>query len=79
MKSSWIAWWVINAVEFISFIGLTIFLWTRNVDASGAIQTTELKWINIAILAIAFLFPLIIQLVWLIINLVISKEQQSLN
>ncbi|WP_332871236.1 DUF3923 family protein [Staphylococcus succinus] len=43
MKISWIFWWTIGAIEFLSFISFTIFLWTRNVDASGAIQTTELK------------------------------------
>ena len=38
-------------IELLSFIGFSIFLWLRDVDTSGAIQTTELKWINIAILS----------------------------
>ncbi|MEB7385852.1 DUF3923 family protein [Staphylococcus xylosus] len=53
-----------------------MFLWARNVDASGAIQTTELKWVNIAIIGITYLISLIIQLIWLIINLVFSRKQK---
>lgn len=81
LKISWIFWWTIGAIEILSFIGFAIFLWARNVDASGAIQTTELKWINIAVIGIAYLIPLIIQLIWLIINLVFSRKQkaQALN
>ncbi|WP_436963493.1 DUF3923 family protein [Staphylococcus xylosus] len=81
MKISWIFWWTIGAIEILSFIGFAIFLWARNVDASGAIQTIELKWINIAVIGIAYLIPLIIQLIWLIINLVFSRKQkaQALN
>lgn len=81
MKISWIFWWTIGGIEILSFIGFAIFLWARNVDASGAIQTTELKWINIVVIGIAYLTPLIIQLIWLIINLVFSRKQkaQALN
>nr|WP_256612376.1 MULTISPECIES: DUF3923 family protein [Staphylococcus] len=57
-------------------MGFTIFLWARNVDASGAIQTTELKWVNIAVIGITYLISLIIQLIWLIINLVFSRKQK---
>ncbi|MGS5802302.1 DUF3923 family protein [Staphylococcus aureus] len=50
-------------MEILSFIGFTIFLWARNVDASGAIQTTELKWVNIAVIGTTYLISLIIQLI----------------
>ncbi|WP_326013377.1 DUF3923 family protein [Staphylococcus xylosus] len=63
-------------MEILSFIGFTIFLWARNIDASGAIQTTELKWVNIAVIGITYLISLIIQLIWLIINLVFSRKQK---
>ncbi|WP_426444050.1 DUF3923 family protein [Staphylococcus xylosus] len=53
-----------------------MFLWARNVDASGSIQTTELKWVNIAVIGITYLISLIIQLIWLIINLVFSRKQK---
>lgn len=80
-KISWLFWWTIGSIEILSFIGFAIFLWARNVDASGAVQTTELKWINIVVIGIAYLIPLIIQLIWLIINLVFSRKQkaQALN
>ncbi|MBF7023400.1 DUF3923 family protein [Staphylococcus kloosii] len=81
MKVSWILWWVISAIELFSFIGFSIFLWLRNVDAAGAVQTTEIKWINIGVIAAAYLIPFIIQIIWLIINLIISRKekQQSLS
>ena len=81
MKISWILWSVISSVEVISFIAFSIFLWLRDIDASGAVQTTELKWINIAVLAAAYLIPLMIQIVWLIINLIFKNKQkkQALN
>ncbi|MEB7999131.1 DUF3923 family protein [Staphylococcus saprophyticus] len=53
-----------------------MFLWARNVDASGAIQMTELKWVNIAVIGTTYLISLIIQLIWLIINLVFSRKQK---
>ncbi|MDU9418922.1 DUF3923 family protein [Staphylococcus lloydii] len=77
MKISWILWWVISSVEVISFIAFAIFLWSRQVDATGAIQTTELKWLNIAVLVAAYLIPLVIQLIWLIINLIFTKKQKN--
>ncbi|WP_326025157.1 DUF3923 family protein [Staphylococcus pseudoxylosus] len=67
---------ILSFIGFIGFIGFTIFLWARNVDASGAIQTTELKWVNIAVIGITYLISLIIQLIWLIINLVFSRKQK---
>jgi membrane-anchored protein YejM (alkaline phosphatase superfamily) len=75
MKISWIFWWIISAIEVLSFIGFSILLWMRDIDASGAIQTTQLKWANIAVLGFAFLFPFAIQVAWLITNLVLSKNK----
>ncbi|WP_375711788.1 DUF3923 family protein [Staphylococcus haemolyticus] len=40
-------------------------------------QTTEVKWINIAVLGLAYLIPFLIQIVWLIINLIYSKRKQA--
>ena len=69
--------WIISIIELLSFIGFSIFLWLRDVDASGAIQTTELKWINIAVLAAAYLILLVIQLICLIINLIFRNKQKQ--
>jgi hypothetical protein len=81
MRISWILWWIISAIELFSFIGFSILLWLRNVDAAGAVQTAEIKWINIGVIAAAYLIPFIIQIIWLVINLIISRKekQQSLS
>ncbi|MBF0840396.1 DUF3923 family protein [Staphylococcus lentus] len=43
----------------------------------GVTQTIELKWVNIGILFLAFLFPFLLQLIWLIFNIVVSKRQST--
>ena len=48
---------------------LTILLWNRSMDATGALQTTEIKFLNILVLSAAFLIPAIIQLIWCIVNI----------
>ncbi|EGQ3742579.1 DUF3923 family protein [Staphylococcus pseudintermedius] len=79
MRISWILWWVISIIELLSFIGFSVLLWLRDVDASGAVQTTELKWINMAVLAGAYIIPLVIQIAWLIINLIYTNKQKAIN
>lgn len=75
MKISWILWWIISSIEIFSFLLFALFLWMRDIDASGATQATELKFINIGVLGLAYLVPVIVQVIWLIINLVYSKKQ----
>ncbi|MGD6887745.1 DUF3923 family protein [Staphylococcus shinii] len=77
MKNSWFFWWIVSVLEFLSLIVLSLMVWFREVDASGAIQIIELKWINLAILAVFFLLPFVIQFIWLIINLIYSKRAES--
>ncbi|KGF28891.1 MULTISPECIES: DUF3923 family protein [Staphylococcus] len=77
MKISWIFWWIISAFEVLSFLGFAFLLWQRSADAAGVIQTTEVKWINIAVLGLAYLIPFLIQIVWLIVNLIYSKRKQA--
>ena len=79
MKTSWFFWWIVSVLEFLSFIVLSLMVWFREVDASGAIQTIELKWINIAILAVFFLLPFVMQLIWLIINLIYSRNKKIVH
>ena len=76
MKVSWIFWWLVTIVEVASFLAISAFLWLREVDATGAVQTTELKLLNIAVLAAAFIIPFIIQVIWLVMNLVIKNRQR---
>ncbi|EEQ81015.1 hypothetical protein STAWA0001_0315 [Staphylococcus warneri L37603] len=52
-------------------------VWNRNVDAAGVTQTTELKLVNLGVLGFAFLIPFIVQIAWLIANIVISKKQKN--
>lgn len=74
MKISWSLWWIISSIEILSFLVFAVFLWMRDIDASGVTQTTELKIINVGVLGLAYLIPMVIQIIWLIINLVYSKK-----
>lgn len=51
------------------FVMGTALVWLRDVDGAGVTQTPELKLIAFIVLLIAFIFPFIIQVVWLIVNL----------
>lgn len=51
----------------------TVVVWTREVDGAGVTQTPELKLLAFIVLLIAFIFPLIIQVIWLIVNFKASK------
>lgn len=77
MKISWIFWWVVNGFWILLFSVGAIFLWLREVDGAGAVQTTEIKLISILILASAFVIPFIIQVVWAIINLVVNRNKKK--
>ncbi|MDG0819739.1 DUF3923 family protein [Staphylococcus equorum] len=79
MKFSWIFWWIVSVLELSAFLVLSFMVWFREVDATGAIQTIELKWINIAILAVFFLLPFVMQLIWLIINLIYSRNKKIVH
>ncbi|MGJ5703118.1 DUF3923 family protein [Staphylococcus equorum] len=76
MKNLWFFWWIVSVLEFLSFMVLSLMVWFREVDASGAIQTIELKWINLAILAVFFLLPFVIDFIWLILILFYSKKNR---
>lgn len=51
------------------FVMGTALVWLRDVDGAGVTQTPELKLIAFIVLLVAFIFPFIIQVVWLIVNL----------
>ncbi|TWK31894.1 hypothetical protein CHCC20375_3563 [Bacillus licheniformis] len=50
-------------------------VWLRDVDGAGVTQTPELKLIAFIVLLIAFIFPFIIQVVWLIVNLKMGSSK----
>ncbi|WP_281191799.1 DUF3923 family protein [Staphylococcus felis] len=76
MKLSWILWWILNAFWLVIFIASTIFIWTRSVDAAGITQTHDAKLAAFIVLVVAFLFPFIVQIIWMIINIIVSKNKQ---
>ena len=52
----------------------TVVVWTREVYGAGVTQTPALKLLAFIVLLIAFIFPLIIQVIWLIVNFKASKH-----
>ncbi|MQR87567.1 DUF3923 family protein [Bacillus megaterium] len=74
MKRRWISWWIANIIWIILFVVGTAVVWIREVDGAGVTQTPELKLFAFIVLLIAFIFPLIIQVIWLIINFKASKH-----
>lgn len=57
-------WWVANVFWLVIFSILAIIIGTRQVDGAGIVQTPEIRIITFIILGVAFVFILIIQLVW---------------
>jgi len=74
VKSRWISWWIANIIWIILFVVGTAVVWTREVDGAGVTQTPELKLFAFIMLLIVFIFPLIIQVIWLIIIFKTSKH-----
>ncbi|MEK3976610.1 DUF3923 family protein [Psychrobacillus sp. FSL K6-1267] len=77
MKKLWFLWWIANTFWVVIFALGTAFVWLREVDGAGATQTFEAKLAAFIVLLIAFILPLIIQVVWLIVNLVISRNKKT--
>ena len=77
MKISWIFWWIVSGVWLLLFSIGAVFLWIREVDGAGAIQTTEIKLLSILTLLFAFLFPFIIQVIWALINFIVGKTKKE--
>ncbi len=73
MKKRWISWWITNCFWAMLFVLGTIMVWTRKVDGAGAIQTPEIKLLSFIVLVLAFVIPLVIQIVWLVVNVRTSK------
>lgn len=77
MKISWAFWWLVNLFWVTVFIILSVIVWVRKVDGSGAVQTVELRLISFAILLIAFIFPTIIQSLWFFVNKLVEKSNKK--
>ncbi|EJS05750.1 MULTISPECIES: DUF3923 family protein [Bacillus] len=75
MKRRWIFWWIGN-IFWITILGiLAAIIWLREVDGAGVTQTPELKLVAFIVLLIAFILPIIIQSIWLIVNLRKSNKK----
>lgn len=75
MKKRWIFWWIANIIWITLFAGGTFVVWTREVDGAGVTQTPALKLVAFIFLLMAFLLPIIIQVVWLIFNFKINSNK----
>jgi len=74
VKQRWFFWWIANIIWIFLFVVGAFVVWTREVDGAGVNQTPELKLMAFIVLLAAFIIPLIIQIVWLIVNLKKGRE-----
>ena len=58
-------WWATSLLWLVLFGAIATFIGVREVDATGAVQTLELRLIAFAVLGVAFVFVLLCQLVFL--------------
>lgn len=77
MKILWMFWWIANIFWMTIFAAGAAFIWLREVDGAGAVQTPELRLVAFLVLIIAFIIPVAIQAVWLIINLKIKSNRET--
>ncbi|KAB8135738.1 DUF3923 family protein [Gracilibacillus oryzae] len=77
MRKRWIFWWVVNGFWLVLFAAGTAFVWMREVDGADVIQTPEVKLASFIVLLIAAIFPIMIQIIWLIANLVTGSNKKS--
>lgn len=77
MKKLWLFWWIANAFWIVIFAVGLAFVWLREVDGAGVTQTLEAKLASAIVLLIAFIFPVIIQVLWLIVNLLSNSNKKT--
>ena len=61
------AWKIVSSIEALGYIILSLFIWYRKVDGSGAVNTSGNKLASLAVLSIFCAFLFLIQAIWLII------------
>ncbi|MCC2084181.1 hypothetical protein HMPREF2693_05615 [Staphylococcus sp. HMSC068D08] len=76
MKTSWIIWWIVTVFWMITFAGMSLAILIRKVDGSGMIQSPEARMYALIVLLIAYIIPFIIQIVWLIINIIVKYRKR---
>lgn len=60
-------WWTLTVCWIVVFGGLATFIYTREVDAAGVVQTPELKWFSLALLGGLFIVIAICHFIFLFI------------
>ncbi len=66
-------WLIFQIIQFVFFLGFSIFLFTRTIDGHGAVQTLEVKLISFAVWAVFFLAILAIE--WIIFFIAQRKKR----
>ncbi|MCP0887372.1 DUF3923 family protein [Ligilactobacillus sp. WILCCON 0076] len=59
-------WWLSNLVWVIIFSILSVILFLRKVDGSGTIQTPTTKLASFIVLAVFFIFIILMQVIFLL-------------
>lgn len=54
-------WRLFQAIQFILFLCISLFLFFRKVDGTGADNTSEVKWISFAVWLAFYLFVLALE------------------
>lgn len=73
-KLNWILWWLSSVFWFLAFIGLSIYIFTRAIDGAGVVQTPGSRFLSFVVLLFAFTFPLALQVVWFIVNVMTDRD-----
>ena len=61
---------------WITFAGMSLAILIRKVDGSGMVQSPEARMYALIVLLIAYIIPFIIQIVWLIINIIVKYRKR---
>ena len=69
------SWKISGSVVLILFLITLAWIWIRQVDGAGIVQTMQIKEITTVILVVAFLPVLIGYLIWLAVLLKKQKKQ----
>ncbi|WP_420844971.1 DUF3923 family protein [Macrococcus brunensis] len=75
--TSWILWSIYSVVIWGLFLLPAVFVLIRSVDGSGAVQTVESRMTSLIVLILFFLIPFIIQIIWMVFNMVFYKRVPS--
>lgn len=76
LKKRWFSWWIVNIFWIVLFVIGAAIIWLRENDGAGVTQTPELRLVALIVLLFAFIIPIIIQVVWLIVNISIKSSSK---